>query len=126
MKKSSRPRGAGVLLLTVVAIECAACASATINKVLADPSRYRDQEVRLSGDVLDSYSIGNRGVYRISDHTGELWVVADKDVPRKGARVTVSGTIKEGFNASVLGDKIKLPMGLASGLVMIEKEHKAR
>lgn len=104
------------------ALVSASCASATINQVLADPSRYRDHEVQLSGKVVDSYSFANRGAYRIDDNTGQLWVVSDRGTPRKGAQVTVKGTIREGFNLGSLGN---LP-GIGAGLVMMESSHKAK
>jgi hypothetical protein len=103
----------------------AACASMTINKVLADPSRYRDREVKLSGAVVDSYSLASRGAYRIDDETGQLWVVSNQGTPRKGARVTVKGTIRDAFNLGSLGDQINLP-GVGSGLVLMESSHKAK
>jgi hypothetical protein len=97
----------------------------TINKFLADPSRYRDREVQLSGAVVDSYSLASRGAYRIDDETGQLWVVSDQGTPRKGARVTVKGTIREGFNLGSLGDQINVP-GVEAGLVLVESSHKAK
>jgi hypothetical protein len=112
--------------LSVSALASAACASRTVNQVLADPSRYRDREVQLSGAVVDSYSFVNRGAYRIDDGTGQLWVVSDKGVPRTSARVTVKGTIREGFNLGSLGDRINLPQGIGSGLVLMESSHTAK
>ena len=113
-------------ILAVSALMSAACASRTINQVLADPSRYRDREVKLSGAVVDSYSFANRGAYRIDDNTGQLWVVSETGTPRRGARVTVNGTIREGFNLGSLSDRINLPPGLGQGLVLMESSHKAR
>jgi hypothetical protein len=118
-------RFAGGAILAVSALVPAACASKTINQVLADPSRYRNRQVRLSGSVVDSFSLANRGAYRIDDDTGQLWVVSDRGTPRKGARVTVNGTIREGFNLGSLGDRINLP-GVGVGLVLMESSHKAR
>jgi len=118
-------RFVGAAILAVSPLVSAACAAKTINQVLADPSRYRNRQVRLSGSVVDSYSFANRGAYRIDDHTGQLWVVSDRGTPRKGARVTVTGTIREGFNLGSLGDKINLP-GVGVGLVLMESSHKAR
>lgn len=109
MRQTLWIRFVGVAILAGSALVSAACASMTINQVLADPSRYRNREVQLSGAVVDSYSLANRGAYRIDDETGQLWVVSDKGTPRKGARVTVKGTIREGFNLGSLGDQIKLP-----------------
>ena len=119
-------RSALVAVLSVSALASAACASRTVNQVLADPSRYRDREVKLSGSVVDSFSLVNRGAYRIDDGTGQLWVVSDKGVPRTSARVTVKGTIREGFNLGSLGGRINIPQGIGSGLVLMESSHKAK
>ena len=113
-----------VTVLSMSALAATACASTSVNRILADPSRYRDREVRVSGSVVDSYSFANRGVYRLGDESGQLWVVSDRGVPRKGARVTVQGTIREGFNLGSLGDRVNLP-AIGSGLVLMESSHKA-
>jgi hypothetical protein len=125
MRQTLWIRFVGMAMLAGSALASAACASMTINQVLADPSRYRNHEVQLSGAVVDSYSVANRGAYRIDDETGQLWVVSDKGTPRKGARVTVKGTIREGFNLGSLGDQIKLP-GIGVGLVLMESSHTAK
>ena len=125
MRQTLWIRFVGMAILAGSALVSAACASMTINQVLADPSRYRNREVQLSGAVVDSYSLANRGAYRIDDNTGQLWVVSDKGTPRKGARVTVKGTIREGFNLGSLGDQIKLP-GIGAGLVLLESSHTAK
>ena len=114
----------GAPLLVVVVLASAACASITINKVLADPSRFRDRDVTVSGEVADSFSVTSRGAYRIKDGSGELWVVSDKGVPRTGAQVKVTGKIREGYNLGPLGDR--LPKGLGTGLVLVESSHRAK
>jgi hypothetical protein len=116
----------GMAVLSASLLGLTACASKSINHILADPSRYANREVRVSGAVVESYSVASRGAYRIDDSTGQLWVVSDKGVPRKGARVTVKGTIRDGFNLGVLGDRINLPAGIDSGLVMMESSHTAQ
>ena len=120
----TRLRSAVVIPLAIGALLSTACASTQINRILADPSHYRDRQVRVSGSVVDSYSFANRGAYRLGDESGQLWVVSDRGVPRKGARVTVQGTIREGFNLGTLGDRINLP-AIGSGLVLMESSHKA-
>ena len=119
-----RLRTAAAVVLSVSALVSTACASTSVNRILADPSRYRDREVRVSGSVVDSYSFANRGAYSLSDESGVLWIVSDRGVPRKGARVTVQGTIREGFNLGSLGDRVNLP-AIGSGLVLMESSHKA-
>ena len=125
MRQTRWIRFVGMAIVAGSALVSAACASMTINQVLADPSRYRNREVQLSGAVVDSYSLASQGPYRIDDKTGQLWVVSDKGTPRKGARVTVKGTIREGFNLGSLGDQIKLP-GIGVGLVLMESSHTAK
>jgi len=128
-KKPMRRRLCRSVVLTVLSVSAlasVACASKTLNQIIADPSRYRDHEVLVSGAVVDSYSFANRGAYRIDDGTGQLWVVSDKGVPGRSARVTVKGTIREGFNLGSLGGRINLPPGVGSGLVLMESSHKAK
>ena len=114
-------RAARVALLAVVAATIISAACATkINSVMADPSRYRDREVTVSGVVSESFSLAGRGAYQIEDRTGRLWVVSERGVPRTGARVKVTGIIREAFNIGRLGDRIP-----SNGLVMLEREHRA-
>lgn len=110
--------------LLLVVLGSAACASATINAVLADPSRFRDRDVTVSGEVADSFSVASRGAYRLKDGSGELWVVSEQGVPRNGARVKVTGKIREGYNLGALADR--LPAGLRNGLVLVESSHRAQ
>lgn len=114
-----------VLAVAGVALVGSAACATSINSVLADPSRYRNREVKISGEVADSYSLAERGVFRVRDGSGQLWVVSEHGVPRNGARVSVKGTIREGFNLGALGNRINLPPGIGSGLMMVEISHKA-
>jgi hypothetical protein len=112
-----------MLIVASAAVGIAGCAGKSINHVLADPSRYRNREIKVSGNVVNAYSVAGRGVYQIEDRTGRLWVASDRGVPHRGARVSVTGTIREGFNLGPLADFARLPDG---ALIMIEREHKAR
>lgn len=114
---------AGLVLLA--ATLSSACATRTINHVLADPGRYRNKTVKLQGSVVDSYSLLNNGAYQIDDSTGRLWIVSNVGVPRRGARVTVRGRVQEGFNLGGLGDRLKLPPAIGQGIVLMEQSHKA-
>jgi hypothetical protein len=126
MRQKSRLHLVGLAFISASSILSSACAATTINHILADPSRYRDRDVRVSGSVVDSYSFANRGMYKINDESGQLWVMSDRGVPRKGARVVVKGTIRDGFSLGSFGDRVKLPPAIGSGLLMMESSHKAR
>jgi len=121
MNRNNLIRGVAAVLGTLA---LSACATMTVNRVLEDPSRYRNREITLTGEVRDSFSLLNRGIYRIDDRTGELWVVSDNGVPRRGARVTVTGVLREGFNLGSLASQ--LPPGARAGVVLVEREHRIR
>jgi hypothetical protein len=119
-------RSAALVVVMAGALLSGACAARSINQVLADPGRYRDHEVKLSGSVVDSYSFVGNGAYQIEDKTGKLWVVSNRGVPRKGAQVSVKGTVREGFSLGSVGDKLKLPPAVSAGVVLMETSHKAK
>jgi membrane protein implicated in regulation of membrane protease activity len=112
----------------VPALLCAllvsACAT-SVGRVTADPSRYINRQVTISGRVVDSVSVLGRGIYRVQDGGDSLWVVSNQGVPREGARVRVRGRIQDGFDVSIFGGR-NLPAGLGSGVVMIETSHQIR
>lgn len=118
MKTMSWLRSTALMAIALGAVASGACAAKSINQILVDPSRYQNREVRVSGSVAESYSFAGRGAYRIDDQSGQLWVISERGVPRKGARVIVKGRIRDGFNFGSLGEQVKLPAGPGSGLVL--------
>jgi hypothetical protein len=112
-----------VAALVTCSVFAAACGGTSIRKITADPSRYRTNEVKISGEVLDSYSIGSRGIYHVDDGSGRLWVYSDNGVPRKGAQVTVWGTIREAVNLGPLNNLVKIPV---DAIILVERQHRAQ
>lgn len=103
--------GAFVLLLAGVAL-----AKTSINKINADPGRYHDKKVTIVGTVTDSYGVFSEGGYEIDDGTGRIWVVAERAVPARGARVEVKGRVYTGF----------IFRGRNMGTVLRETDRKAK
>lgn len=60
MRRLMRPSTVMLAVLALNVLVSTACAS-SINRVLADPSRYRDRHVTLKGRVVDSYSVLEHG-----------------------------------------------------------------
>ena len=83
--------------LIFVALSATAFAKKRINDINADPSRYHDKTISVEGTVTDSYGVLGQGMYEIDDGTGRLWVVADRTVPARGARVEAKGRLITGF-----------------------------
>jgi hypothetical protein len=116
--------GAGLLL--AVSGATIACGARSINQLLADPAKYRNQSVTVRGTVDQSASVAGRGAYRLTDGDQGLWVVTTSGAPRRGAHVKVTGKLQDGFDLSAFGNVIQLPGTLRSGLVLIEESHKAQ
>lgn len=119
---SVRRIGTGVVL--ALALVASACGARSINQVLADPAKYRNDSVTVRGTVDHTASVMGRGAYRITDGDQGLWVVTTGGAPRKGARVDVTGRLQDGYDLSAFG--VKLPGSLQSGVVLIESSHKAQ
>jgi hypothetical protein len=120
------PKKAKLLLAMVLAsamLVLVGCEAKTINQILAEPQRYANRDVGITGNVIRSFSVMGAGAYQVDDGTGKMWVVAKNNVPREGARVGVKGKIQDGFN---LGGLVKLPEVVRSGMVMIESSHRAK
>ncbi len=93
-----------------------ACGSVRIARINADPSRYRNRTVRVSGIVSNSVGLLGAGGYQIDDGTGKLYVLSSSGVPNRGSRVTVTGTVISGANV----------MGRLVGTALRERHHKVR
>ena|ERR1051326_1649497 len=94
------------LAILLVAIGVAACERTRIGDITADPGSFRNKEVNVAGEVLQSVGaeIGpfSRGVYEISDGTGNLWVYSEsRGVPTRGAHVGVKGRVAQ--SVTILG-----------------------
>jgi hypothetical protein len=114
------------MLLVMALMFTAGCGARSINDVLADPAKYRNQSITVRGTVDQSASVLGRGAYRITDGSQGLWVVTNSGAPRQGARVDVTGRLQDGYDLSVFGNVLKLPGSLQSGLVLVESSHRAR
>ena len=102
------------ILLAVVALS--GCATTNINRILADPHRYRNREVHVEGTVTNVIGALNTGVYQVDDGTGKIFVVSGRGIPAKGVRVKVRGNVTEGVNI----------MGKSFGTSIQEHGHKVR
>ncbi len=89
------------LLIAAAALALAGCAPMTIGRINADPSRYQNRSVRVTGTVTTSVGVLGTGAYQIEDKTGKIYVISRSGVPSGGSRVTVRGTVIPG--AQVLG-----------------------
>jgi hypothetical protein len=88
----------------------------TIGHINADPSRFRNQKVRVNGTVTNSVGLQGKGGYQIEDQTGRIIVISGTGVPSRGSQVTVTGRVVPG--AEVLGTAV--------GVTIREESHKVK
>jgi hypothetical protein len=83
-----------------IAMLLAACAGVTpIRDLLNDPSHYDGKTVRIEGNVKGAVGGLGVGAYEVTDKTGTLTVVTDKESPpRSGAVVDVKGKFQALLN----------------------------
>jgi hypothetical protein len=114
MRLTHKSIAAAVLLVGLLSVT--ALAKKTINEINADPSRYHNKKISVVGTVTDSYGVLGQGMYEIDDGTGRLWVVAERTVPARGARVEAKGRLITGF----------VFRGRNMGTVLQESDRKAK
>ena len=106
----------GVPVLIALAMLLASCGTTRINRVLADPARYRSNDVQIQGRVTNVIGALNTGVYEVDDGTGTIYVLSSRGIPNKGAHVKVTGNVQQGVNL----------MGHSFGTVVRERSHRVR
>lgn len=89
-----------ILAILITGLMLAGCNRTMIGDINADPGSFKNKEVTIVGEVVQSVgaTVGSfsRGVYEISDGTGNLWVYSEtRGVPTKGAHLGVKGHIAE-------------------------------
>jgi hypothetical protein len=102
--------------IAAAALLLSACGSVKIGRINADPSRYRNQTVRVTGTVVNSVGLLGAGGYQVEDNTGRIYVISRSGVPSRGSRVTVTGKVTPG--AEVLGQSV--------GTTIREQSHTVR
>jgi hypothetical protein len=102
--------------LIVAAILLAGCAPMTIGRIAADPSRFQNKTVKLSGTVTNSVGVLGKGGYQLDDGTGKIYVISGKGVPSRGSKVEVTGRVSPGVE--VLGTPV--------GVAIREQDHKVK
>jgi hypothetical protein len=73
-----------------------------ISKIIQNPRSYEGTQVMVSGKVVETFSLVVLRYFIIRDDTGEIAVVTERSVPKKGEHIKVIGKVEEAFS---LGDQ---------------------
>lgn len=100
--------------LIVILLMFTGCGATKVGDIKSELDKFKDQQVTLSGEVVETLSIPfvHKGAYQLDDGTGRIWVIPSGKVPSRGDKVKVTGNIKVGVE--VVGKKL--------GVVLMEEE----
>ena len=91
-------RKRNLLLISAVLLAAIAvgCGTKPISEILAHPEHFRDDDVAIQGQVVNSFSIAGIGAaYQVDDGTGRLWVfVRNRPAPPEHVHIYVGGRIE--------------------------------
>lgn len=91
-----------LILFVFLLPACQGIFSTPIQEILDHPRRYDGKTVTIEGEVQSSANVLLLRFYKVKDKTGEITVTTNHAVPRRGAKVRVSGVVRQAF---VLGDE---------------------
>ena len=103
-------------VLIYAAILLAGCAPVTIGRINADPSRFQNKTVHVTGTVTNSVGVMGKGGYQLEDNSGRIYVISGKGVPSRGSHVEVTGKVAPGVE--VLGTPV--------GVAIREESHRVK
>lgn len=66
-----------------------------VSDLLNNPAEYLERDLKLTGDVVDRFSLIVAKYYVLDDGTGKIKVITERPFPRVGATVTVTGHLEE-------------------------------
>jgi len=76
--------------------------SVPIKKLLENPRDYENRTVNIEGEVNEVFSLLVVKYFSVKDDTGEIIVVTERILPKKGEKIKVKGRMVDAFS---IGDK---------------------
>ncbi len=99
-KENFKRWGAGLFLPLLAAALLAGCDEHMdkLRDITNRPASFANKDVTVAGEVTKVYElplgIADIAAYRISDGTGQAWVLSRAGAPREGDKVGLKGTVR--------------------------------
>lgn len=77
---------------------CDSLVSTPIGSIQKDPRAYAGKSVTISGEVTEAQSLVLVKFFYVRDDSGEIAVVTQRPLPKKGAKIKVQGVVEEAFS----------------------------
>jgi len=76
-----------LMAIVILGFSLVACEPKKISEINADPGRYMNKEVAVIGQVTQSIGALGKGIYKLDDGTGRLWLMTNsRGGPSNGAK----------------------------------------
>lgn len=89
-------------IFTTIILSCDTISTTQIKRIIDNPRDYDGKSVSVSGEVADIFSLFFIKGFIVKDATGEILVVTDRPLPKKGSQIKVRGIVREAFS---IGDQ---------------------
>jgi len=89
-------------IIAVVTLSCEGISTTPIKRIIENPRDYDGKPVSVAGEVTDVFSLLVLKGFIVRDATGEIVVITDRILPKKGSQIKVRGVIREAFS---MGDQ---------------------
>lgn len=89
----------------IVALSVTACDRLTttpIGEIAQNPRAFDGKTVTIKGKVTEAFSLFVIKYFSLKDETGQMIVVTNKPLPKRGTSLTVEGMVREAFS---IGDR---------------------
>jgi hypothetical protein len=86
------------VMLVPLLLSCGLIGTTDIGDIAANPRKYVETEVTVSGEVTEVFSLLVLRYFVVRDKTGEITVITEKPLPAKGEKISVSGMVKEAYS----------------------------
>jgi len=91
-----------VLIVGIIFSGCTAMFATPIKKILDNPRDYSGKTVTVAGEVAEVAGLVFVQYFVVKDSTGEITVITNRPLPRKGSQISVKGKVEQAFS---IGDK---------------------
>lgn len=81
------------LLSPFVACDRLGLSPVPISKIVDNPREYQDKSVNIRGVVAASYSLLVVSYFSLKDDSGEIFVITNRALPKKGQKLDVKGKV---------------------------------
>ncbi len=88
---------ASIFSLIFLLSGCENFGTVEIGRIIQNPREYTGKKVSVSGEVTEVFGFFVIKYFIVQDKTGQIPVVTEKVLPKKGSKITVRGTVKEAF-----------------------------